>query len=219
VSSPSWTSQNGSRLGPCSYPGYSGTVFEPIDAYKGDFARNYFYMATRYLGDDGGWPGSDMVDGAQLRPWAEEMLIEWHLADPVSDKETDRNDAVFAIQDNRNPYIDHPEFVLLVYDPTSVEQGYQEVLVSGLTAGPSPFTVSTTLQFVLTDATSYSLRIIDLSGRCVRELGSGPEPVQGLQSVEWDGRDGSGESAAPGIYFAVLETKFGSVTASIVKTR
>ena len=49
VTYPTWTSENGSRLGPCSYSGYSGTVFEPIDGYKGDFARNYFYMATRYL--------------------------------------------------------------------------------------------------------------------------------------------------------------------------
>ncbi len=48
VSSPTWTSLNGSKLGPCSAPGYSGTVFEPIDEYKGDFARTYFYMVTRY---------------------------------------------------------------------------------------------------------------------------------------------------------------------------
>ena len=48
VGNPTWTSTNGSKLGDCITPGYSGTVFEPIDAYKGDIARIYFYVATRY---------------------------------------------------------------------------------------------------------------------------------------------------------------------------
>ncbi len=48
VTAPTWTSLNGSKLGPCTFPGYTGTVFEPIDGYKGDFARTYFYLSTRY---------------------------------------------------------------------------------------------------------------------------------------------------------------------------
>jgi len=112
---PTWSSSNGSKLGPCDYPGYSGTVFEPIDNYKGDLARTYFYMATRYYGEDAAWPGSDMVDGSQPKEWALTLLMEWHTNDPVSTKELDRNDAVFAIQKNRNPYIDHPEYVDLVW--------------------------------------------------------------------------------------------------------
>jgi len=108
---PTWTSTNGSKLGPCDYQGYNGTIFEPIDEYKGDLARTYFYMATRYYGEDSAWPGSEMVDGAQPLPWALTMLMEWHRNDPVSSKETDRNNAVYAIQKNRNPFIDHPEFV------------------------------------------------------------------------------------------------------------
>lgn len=110
-----WTSLNGCEVGPSSVTGYTGTVFEPIDAYKGDFARTYFYMATRYYGEDAGWPGSPMVDGAQPEPWAREMLMDWHTNDPVSEKETERNDAVFALQENRNPFIDHPEFVQQMY--------------------------------------------------------------------------------------------------------
>jgi endonuclease I len=113
--SPVWTSRNGSGVGPSSWSGYTGTVFEPIDAYKGDFARSYFYMAVRYYGEDGGWTGSPMVDGSQLVSWAKEMLINWHKDDPVSDKEIHRNDAVYALQGNRNPFIDHPEYVELMY--------------------------------------------------------------------------------------------------------
>ncbi|MBC8190756.1 MAG: endonuclease [FCB group bacterium] len=118
VSSPTWTSANGCQKGPNTYPGYSGTVFEPIDAYKGDFARIYFYMSTRYLNEDSNWPGSDMADGAQLEPWALDMMMEWHADDPVSQKELDRNDANYEIQDNRNPFVDHPAYVDLIWgDP------------------------------------------------------------------------------------------------------
>ncbi len=119
VSSASWTSENGSKLGSCSYPGYSGIVFEPIDAYKGDFARTYFYMSTRYYGEDNGWPGSAMVNGSQLRPWALAMMKEWNLSDPVSQKEIDRNNAVYQIQNNRNPFIDHPEYVSQIWGGTT----------------------------------------------------------------------------------------------------
>lgn len=100
------------RLGKSSYPGYSGTVFEPDDQYKGDFARTYFYMAACYYDKIAGW-NSDMLSGDKDNPfkaWAMEMLLKWHRQDPVSDKETKRNDAVYEYQHNRNPFIDHPEF-------------------------------------------------------------------------------------------------------------
>lgn len=119
VGSASWTSMNGSKLGTNTTTGYSGTVFEPIDDYKGDLARTYFYMATRYLGEDNGWPGSPMVDGAQPEEWALYMLFDWHMDDPVSEKETDRNNAIYQIQENRNPFIDHPEFAENIWFPTS----------------------------------------------------------------------------------------------------
>jgi len=123
VSSPTYTSGNGCKLGACSYPGYTGVVFEPLDEYKGDFARNYFYMATRYENIISSWHGNDANAEAILLPnsfpvfesWFLAMLGEWHTADPVSQKETDRNNAVYAIQHNRNPYIDHPEYVYSVW--------------------------------------------------------------------------------------------------------
>lgn len=115
VGSPSWTSENGSKLGTCNYPGYSGIVFEPIDAYKGDLARNILYMAVRYYGEDPGWEGSDMVNGSQPVEWATNLLLEWHTGDPVSQKEIDRNNTVYGLQDNRNPFIDHPEYANLIW--------------------------------------------------------------------------------------------------------
>ena len=111
TNAPTWVSSNGSELGPNSTAGYSGIVFEPIDAYKGDLARTYFYMATRYYNEDANWPGSPMVNGAQPAEWAKNLLLSWHQSDPVSAKEIARNNAVYQLQGNRNPFIDHPEYV------------------------------------------------------------------------------------------------------------
>lgn len=118
VGSASWTSTNGSKKGTCSYPGYSGTVFEPIDEYKGDFARGYFYMATRYESNISGW-SSPMLNGTSYpayTEWAVNLLMDWHEQDPVSQKEIDRNNKIYEdYQHNRNPYIDHPEYVNLIW--------------------------------------------------------------------------------------------------------
>ena len=112
VSSPTWTSTNGSKLGPCNYPGCSGTVFEPISAYKGDLARSYFYMTVCYKDKNLGQTSESMFNGSQLVGWAQQMLVDWHNADPVSEKEIYRNQVIYnQIQHNRNPFIDCPELV------------------------------------------------------------------------------------------------------------
>lgn len=108
---PTYSSEGGfSKVGPCSYPGYSGTVFEPNDEYKGDFARIYFYMATCYENNIASW-NSDMLAGNSYpayKTWVINMLLEWATKDPVSEKEIRRNDAAYGIQKNRNPFVDYP---------------------------------------------------------------------------------------------------------------
>lgn len=111
TNSPTYTSEGGfSKLGPSSIAGYSGTVFEPNDEYKGDFARIYFYMVTCYEDKVSTWE-SDMLDHNSypaFADWALGMLLRWAEEDPVSKKEIDRNNAVYSIQGNRNPYVDYP---------------------------------------------------------------------------------------------------------------
>ena len=124
VISATWTSTNGSKLG-SSDPatGFTGTVFEPIDAYKGDFARTYFYMATCYEDKIASWASyateaQNILDGdayPAYKSWFVQLLLKWSREDPVSQKEIDRNNAVYAIQGNRNPYIDHPEYAEYVW--------------------------------------------------------------------------------------------------------
>ena len=108
------------KLGTSTYNGYTKTVFEPDDEYKGDFARIYFYMVTCYKGKISEWPGCDQLDYAQngykaFSDWSMRMLMEWHRADPVSQKELDRNEAVYRLQGNRNPYVDHPELAEYIW--------------------------------------------------------------------------------------------------------
>jgi len=116
VSNASWTGNNSSKLGSNTFPGFSGTVFEPADEYKGDFARTHFYMATRYidkkLSFENGAPVFTYQNSTcDLTEYAINLFLKWHREDPVSDKETHRNNAVYTIQKNRNPYIDYPELV------------------------------------------------------------------------------------------------------------
>ena len=99
------------KLGKSTFAGYSGTVFEPADEYKGDFARSYFYMAACYNDRISSW-SSDMLAGNKypaFTSWAVNLLLKWHRQDPVSDKEKARNEVVYNHQRNRNPFIDHPE--------------------------------------------------------------------------------------------------------------
>jgi endonuclease I len=119
VSTPTSVSLNGSKVGPNSTSGFSGTVFEPINEYKGDFARVQFYMITAYENLVAGWaPNKPEILDANSYPvfdsWYLNLLYQWHLNDPVSAKEIDRNNAVYAIQGNRNPYVDHPEYLARV---------------------------------------------------------------------------------------------------------
>ena len=119
TSNPTSTSANNfSKLGPCSVTGYTGTVFEPADEYKGDFARTYFYMVTCYENQIVSWYNNNSDAGVKatlngttypaFQDWQLNMLMEWAKNDPVSEKETARNEAVYDIQGNRNPFIDYP---------------------------------------------------------------------------------------------------------------
>ncbi len=94
---------------------YNGKVkcFEPADEYKGDFARAYLYISTTYNELSDIWD-SHMMQNNTYPVWTNEaidLLLKWHREDPVSEKEIKRQEAVYQIQHNRNPFIDYPEMV------------------------------------------------------------------------------------------------------------
>ena len=96
----------------------SGTVFEPRDEYKGDFARGYFGTMIKWANGD--YQAFTTGDGSKifsssyssgafgLTKYGVALLMKWHRQDPVSQKEIDRNNGIQQTQGNRNPFIDYP---------------------------------------------------------------------------------------------------------------
>lgn len=119
VASETWSNSRSKVGTPKSGQGGGvSTVFEPDDEYKGDLARTYFYMVTCYQNLT--WQGNGLLTAANgtyptLQSWAIDMLLDWHRNDPVSQKEIDRNEAVYYHQGNRNPFIDYPDMVEYIW--------------------------------------------------------------------------------------------------------
>jgi endonuclease I len=117
-------SGNGTKYGLSSDPGVPSSieVMEPTNEFKGDMARIYFYMSTRYgaaIGSANTAESNFVLDDTNFPTFKVpyiKMLLRWHNADPVSQKEIDRNNALYARQNNRNPYVDHPEYVAQVWN-------------------------------------------------------------------------------------------------------
>ena len=122
VQTPSSTSYNGTKVGTSNTTlnyGFNATkVFEPADSFKGDFARAYLYVVTRYETLATTWTSNssanDVLSGntfPSLDSWILKLCVKWHKLDPPSAFERKRNDSIFSIQNNRNPYIDFPSLV------------------------------------------------------------------------------------------------------------
>lgn len=113
------------KVGTGQANGRATNLFEPADEYKGDFARMYLYFVTCY--QDYSWKSSALSMFAQnsyptLNAYGQPLLLKWHRQDPVSQKEIDRNNAVYSFQGNRNPFIDYPNMVEYIWgDSTNYE--------------------------------------------------------------------------------------------------
>lgn len=156
------------RLGSCTFPGYSGTVFEPVDEYKGDFARTYFYFATRYQNIMTTINGESFnkTTYPSFTAWSLDLFLKWSRQDPVSQKEIDRNNAIYAIQKNRNPFIDYPELAEYIWGnkkgtPWSLTSGVDEIKVE-FSIQPNPAQDEIIINTANT-AANYS--IFNLSGQ------------------------------------------------------
>ena len=113
VGQANWTSMNGSKVGSSKLNSYVGKVFEPLDEFKGDIARALFYFAVRYEGMARNWNDTTLDTSRYLfyKDWYIKMLKRWHKEDPVTAEEVIRNDKGQIFQKNRNPFIDHPEWI------------------------------------------------------------------------------------------------------------
>lgn len=117
-----YVDNGGSFNGPTpSYTSDTEWIWEPPADVKGDVARMLMYMTVRYEGTDGE-PDLELqeayLDKTSTAPGQARLstLIQWHINDPVDDEERRRNNVVYSYQNNRNPFIDHPEYVCEIYD-------------------------------------------------------------------------------------------------------
>ncbi len=131
------------HLGTSTFSGYTGTVFDPGtkeecggESYRGDLARVYFYMVTRYrttnFTNGTGGTSFTYIDGvADLTDYMKNLMLKWHREDPVSEKELKRNNAIYAHQKNRNPFVDYPCLVEYIWGEHKGEAVNLSELISG----------------------------------------------------------------------------------------
>ena len=164
--------------------GYTGNVFEPDDSVKGDFARIYFYAIVKYSGasnwrtGDGArnFSGSDSTNNG-LTDYAVKLFTKWHHDDPVSDWEIGLNDRVSAIQGNRNPFIDHPEYANVLWGKLSGGTMYEGTVSNDLTISKTSANLSidetTTISAVSSNSSSISWSTSDSNVVSISSSSSG----------------------------------------------
>ncbi len=152
----------------------SSSAFEPVDEFKGDIARIYFYMATRYASNCSGWSGGMFGSDANgFKSSVATMLIKWHRNDPVSEKETLRNDAVYKYQKNRNPFVDHPELAEHLWGDKKSQAWYSSSsteiktnVITDFEIYPNPASDFVT---ITAEATEIRYSIVSLSGQTLAQ--------------------------------------------------
>lgn len=171
-------SKKGSNLNSGYSAGYSGTVFEPIDEFKGDIARMILYFATRYenrlpqfytAANVSSTQSKAMFDGTSNKAFSDtflSVLITWHNQDPVSQREIDRNNAIYSRQNNRNPYIDHPEYVQSVWGGPLSTATFEQF--DNITVYPNPSNDNRVN--VYTADNVNSLQLININGQIVYKI-------------------------------------------------
>lgn len=195
VSAPTYTSLNGGKLGSSVDLGYSQTVFEPIDEYKGDLARGFFYMSTRYYSEDAGWSTSGATNKATILPWQVNVLLQWHHDDPVSAKEIARNDSIYyRYQNNRNPFIDNPQWADSIWK-IDITVFVEEVeLTQAFSISPNPAKDVFYLINHSNSSENATVIITDISGKLIEQKIISALETININCSEWQN----------GIYFIKL---------------
>lgn len=138
-------------------------VYEPRESHKGNAARSIFYMVTAY-----GFPLSADLDADKQN---QDVLKAWHFNDLPDNREIARNEYIYDLQGNRNPYIDSVDFVCFIdfdahaYDATDCGLSIEEQLENSFVVFPIPATDIVYLQVNGTEILGYE--IIDMQGRVI----------------------------------------------------
>lgn len=224
VSTATYTSQNGSKRGANtvgSYSNYSGTVFEPIDAFKGDVARAYFYFATRYEDSMDDFYGAanaatcqakNMFDGSINKVFSDDfilILIKWHKQDPVSAKEIAQNNAIYTHQSNRNPFIDHPEYVCNIWTSQCATVDAllsSETFLADSTVTIYPNPTNTNEVEIFTTETITKLTLVNVNGQVIKNI---ENPIFSQNTYKLN-------NLPQGFYFLQVKSENGSLTKKVI---
>jgi len=197
--------KKGSNLNSGYSAGYSGTVFEPIDEFKGDIARMLLYFAVRYENQVASW-SFPMFNGTSNQVFTSNginVLLTWHNNDPVSAREVSRNNAVYNRQDNRNPFIDHPEYAMTIWGSLLYNDTFEN-LEDAITVYPNPSNdskINIESSMEINDIQLYSI-----NGQLIMEL---KKPAFNNHSYTL-------ENLPKGFYFLKLSTENQSSTKKVI---
>lgn len=208
VNTATYTSDNGSKLGGNLNSGYSagytGVVFEPIDEFKGDIARSLLYFATRYETLVTGWSYA-MFNGTTTQVYTDafkNILLTWNDLDPVSPYEIAKNNRVYIFQNNRNPYIDHPEYVHNVWGPTLGVGNF--ALFADISVYPNPSNDHSIN--IRSEAVLDEIELLNINGQVVERI-QNPASQNNIYSLG---------NLVQGFYFMKLTSDQQSLTRKII---
>lgn len=215
VQNATYTSANGSKLGPNTNSGYSAgfssVVFEPVDEYKGDIARVLLYFATRYEDQVAGFYTAaantskikPMFDGSANRVFSAtfiNILLTWNQQDPVSAKEIVRNDAIYARQNNRNPYIDHNQYVTQIWGLPLAVSSFD---LTSVAVYPNP---STDVVNISSEVALDEIDIITINGQVLQQI---KKPVM-------ENNNYTISNLPKGFYFVKISSDTNSITKKVL---
>ena len=207
VQSANFTGSNGTKRGNNNNSGYSAgytdTVYEPIDEFKGDIARMYFYFVTRYEISLNGW-SYEMFDGSTNKAFNQtflNILYQWHIQDPVSQREIDRNNAIYSAQNNRNPFIDNPNYVVNVWQSTLSVSDFEQQ--NAISVYPNPIDDNT---LYIESNKALQVEIYNVLGKKI--IATRIDAIQNKVNVGF---------LYSGIYLLKLSSDSGSITKKIIK--
>lgn len=198
-------SERGNNLNSGYSAGYTGVVFEPIDEFKGDIARCLLYYATRYQDVISGQSYvmfNNSTDQVFAQPFLN-ILLTWNQLDPVSNRETARNNAIYARQGNRNPFIDNNSYVTNIWGaPLLATAGFD--MNTSVSLYPNPTSNRTVT--ISSETTLESIQLFNINGQLVQEINS---PVFENQTYTL-------YNLPQGFYFVTLEADNQSVTKKLI---
>ncbi|MBM4403342.1 MAG: endonuclease [Candidatus Cloacimonetes bacterium] len=212
-----WVANHSTATTYASYNGYHSykgmnaqnhLVFEPADQHKGNLARSLLYFNVRY-GDPLTQQNVEMIP----------TLINWHVLDPVDNAELQRNLNIYGYQSNRNPFVDHPEFVARIWGEVSIEDLFTPPPPAVITTVyPNPFKDTTHIQISIPTRQPVSLAIYNVKGQKMRTLLE-DTLAAGDYTYNFDGQDSSGTPLPSGVYFCRLSSGDQVVTHRILLLR